>query len=503
MENQVILEMNRITKSFPGVQALKDVTLKVRKGTVHALMGENGAGKSTLMKILAGIYQPDTGEILFNGESIKLKEPKDALVKGISMIHQELSPVLEMTIGENIFLGREPINPGTRFVNYKKMYQKASKLLESIGLSLNPRMKMNQLSVAEMQMVEIVKAISYDSQIIIMDEPTSAITDREVDRLFEIINILKKQDKAIIYISHKMDEIFKISDEITVFRDGNHIATKPAKALNNEILITMMVGRSLTEMYPKKEAFYVKETVFSVKDLSVNGKFRSVSFDLKKGEILGIAGLMGSGRTEVFEAVFGLTALVQGEIYIEGKKVNIKSPIDAIKQGLAFVTEDRKGQGLFLPMSVKANITMASLDQISNLSFIDQKEEGSLVDQFIAKLKVKSFSPEQIVETLSGGNQQKVVLAKWLLRQPKILILDEPTRGIDVGAKNEIYKLMTQLVQEGMSIIMISSEMPEVLGMSDRIIVFHEGTVAGELTRDDATQEKILSYATGHLMEVL
>jgi inositol transport system ATP-binding protein len=498
----VLLEMNDISKSFPGVKALKNVSLRVQEGTVHALMGENGAGKSTLMKILAGMYQQDSGEILYNGKELKLKDPKDALTNGIAMIHQELSPVLEMTIGENIYLGREPIERHTRFVNYKKMYQDAEKLLHSLELTLDPRTKMSGLSVAEMQMVEILKAVSYESKIIIMDEPTSAITDREVEKLFGIIKYLKKQNKAIIYISHKMDEIFQISDEITVFRDGSHIATKAAAELTKDSLITMMVGRKLTEMFPKEGDFSSAESVLSVRNVSAKGKFRNVSFELKKGEILGISGLMGSGRTEMMEALFGLTPLEQGEIHINGAKVNISSPTDAIDHGLAFVTEDRKSLGLFLSMSLLKNISIGSLKGLTNGGFLKEKKERSVVREFIDSLRIKAYSPDQVVETLSGGNQQKVVLAKWLLTKPKILILDEPTRGIDVGAKTEIYKLMSQLANESMAIIMISSEMPEVLGMSDRIVVFHEGIVAGELKRGEATQEKILELATGHLTGV-
>jgi len=497
----LLLEMSNIEKSFQGVKALKGVSLQVRRGTVHALMGENGAGKSTLMKILSGIYQPDAGKIKLNGTEIQIKDPKDAIDKGISMIHQELTPLMEMTIGENIFLGREPVFPFTRFVNYKKMYQDTERLLQSLNLNLNPRKKMKELSVAEMQMVEIIKAISYDSQIIIMDEPTSAITDREADKLFEVIFRLKAEQKGIIYISHKMDEIFRVSDDITVYRDGTHIGSAPARELDKDKLITMMVGKELSEVFPQKKEPEQSEVVLSVRGLKQKGRLHDISFDLKKGEVLGISGLMGSGRSETVEAIFGMSAIDEGEIFVEGKKVKIGSPIDAIKLGMAFVTEDRKQQGLFLNRSVKENISISSLDQRCKLGFIEKSKETSDVSAIIQSLKIKVHSENQVVETLSGGNQQKTVLGKWLLTQPKILIVDEPTRGIDIGAKSEIYKLMNELSKQGISIIMISSEMPEILGMSDRILVFREGKIAGELSRAEATQEKILALAIGHLQE--
>lgn len=495
----ILVEMRNISKSFHGVQALNNVSLKVKKGTVHALMGENGAGKSTLMKVLAGIHTPDNGSIFIEGNKIILKDPQGALDNGIAMIHQELSPVREMTIGENIFLGREPLYV-TGTINYKKLYQDAEMLLRNLKLSMNPKKKMKSLSVAGMQLVEIVKALSYDSKVIIMDEPTSAIADQEVEKLFEIINLLKSQGKAIIYISHKMDEIYKISDEITVFRDGQYIATKPSKELDYDTLITMMVGRELTDMFPKQKKSPKNKNVLSVQGITSYGKFNNVNFDLKQGEILGLTGLMGAGRTEIVEAIFGMRKLDEGAIYVNGNKVDIKTPMDAIKHRIAFVTENRKDEGLFLPMTIQKNISMVSMDHLSSFGFIQNKEEKQVVSTLYHDLKIKAYSPQQKVETLSGGNQQKVVLAKWLLTKPNILILDEPTRGIDIGAKTEIYKLMSKLVQEGLSIIMISSEMPEVLGMSDRILVFCEGKLTGELNAKEATQEKILDLATSQLV---
>ncbi|WP_318184238.1 sugar ABC transporter ATP-binding protein [Metabacillus idriensis] len=498
--SELLVEMKKIFKSFVGVQALNDVSLAVRKGTVHALMGENGAGKSTLMKILAGIHQADDGEIFIKGQKIRIKDTQDALGHGISMIHQELMPVMEMTVGENIFLGREP-KYSTKIINYKKLYSDAEKLLSDLNVAIHPKVKMKTLSVAGIQLVEIVKALSYDAEVLIMDEPTSAIADREVEKLFDIIGHLKKQGKAIIYISHKMDEIFKISDDITVFRDGKHIATRLAEELDYESLIKMMVGRELTNIFPKIEMVPTYEEALRVHNLTSVGKFENISFDLKKGEILGLTGLMGAGRTEIAEAIFGMRPLDAGEIYVKGQKVKIKSSEDTIKQKIAFITENRKDEGLFLDMSIIDNIAMCSLSKRSALGFIRKKDEKKAASELYEKLRIKSYSLQQTVGTLSGGNQQKVVLAKWLLTEPNILILDEPTRGIDIGAKSEIYKLMSQLVQEGMSIIMISSEMPEVLGMSDRILIFCEGRLTGELSRSEATQEKILDLATEKLHE--
>jgi len=490
-----LLEMQDITKMYPGTKALDKVKFQLEKGTVHALMGENGAGKSTLMKVLAGICQPNAGRIIYDGKEITIENPIKAFHLGISMIHQELMPIPEMTIAENIFLGREPIKFG--MVDYKTLHKQTKDLLEHIGITIHSSTKMKELKVSDMQLVEIAKAISYDSKIIIMDEPTSAITDKEVDKLFAVIKELIANGKSIIYISHKMDEIFRVSDYITIFRDGHYVGTEKTEEISTEQLISMMVGRELTDIFPKRKEIARGEEIFSVKNLSQKKKFKNISFDLHKGEILGIAGLMGSGRTEVMEAIFGITKLNAGEIFIHKKKVKINQPIDAIKKGVAFVTEDRKLKGLSLPLSVKHNMTLSSLNTYSWKGIIKEKKEKKDVHEQISFLSVKTPGMNVEVKTLSGGNQQKVVLGKWIMTQPEILILDEPTRGIDIGAKTEIYKLMNQFVEKGVGIIMISSELPEVLGMSDRILVFHEGSIAGELSKEDFCQENVMHLATG------
>ncbi|HEX2945211.1 MAG TPA: sugar ABC transporter ATP-binding protein [Clostridia bacterium] len=495
-EEKYVLEVINISKSFPGVKALDKVNLRIRKGTVHALMGENGAGKSTLMKTLAGINQPDEGEIVLNGKPVKFDNPRESMKSGIAMIHQELSPVLEMTIAENLFLGREFHYNGNIVVNYPKMNSEARKMLEKVGLNINPTLKMKSLTVAQSQMVEIAKAIGRESEIIIMDEPTSAITTREVDTLFKLIEKLKSTGHSIIYITHKMDEVFRIADEITVFRDGKHVGTYPAAELDTDALIRLMVNRELTEIFPEKNG-EIKDVKLSVKNLTRKKAFENVSFDVREGEILGLAGLMGAGRTEVVEGIFGVTKLDCGEIFIDGKKAKIRAPSDAIKLKIGLVTEDRKLSGLVLPLCIKENMTLPSLKNLSRFSIVDRKKETAKTLEMANSLKVKTPSIKQLVQNLSGGNQQKVVLAKWLLTAPQILIFDEPTRGIDVGAKADIYHLVMKLAEEGKTVIFISSEMQEILGMCDRIIVFHEGRISGELTKKEATQEKILKLATG------
>ncbi len=496
MAKEYVLQMNNISKYYPGVKALDNVSLKLSKGTVHALMGENGAGKSTLMKTLAGIIQPDRGEIILKGKKVKFSCPKDSINNGIAMIHQELNPILEMTISENLFLGREFYYKGTFVIDYKKMNIESDKLLKNVGLTMNPETKMKELTVAQTQMVEIAKAISYNSDIIIMDEPSSAITDREVDKLFQLINKLKAEGCCIIYITHKMDEVFRISDEITVFRDGKYVGTYNANEINEDELIKKMVDRDLAEIFPVNNSI-IKDKKLSVCNLTQKGRFENISFDVHAGEILGLAGLMGAGRTEVAESIFGITKLDNGEIFIDGEKVNIKSPKDAIKCGIALVTEDRKNTGLVLPMSIKENMTLPSTKNLSKINVINNKKIVSETSKYIESLKIKTPHMDQIVGTLSGGNQQKVVLGKWLMMAPKILIFDEPTRGIDIGAKTEIYRLITELAEQGIAIIIISSEMQEILGMCNRIIVLHEGKISGELAKEEATQEKLLKYATG------
>jgi inositol transport system ATP-binding protein len=496
MEQEYILQMENISKSFPGVKALDSVELAVRPATVHALMGENGAGKSTLMKILIGMYTPDSGRITFQGKSVVISDTDSALKMGISMIHQELSPVPYMSVAENIWLGREPLNK-FGLIDKKTLLAKTRTLLEGLEININPSALMRELSIANTQMVEIAKAISYDSSLIIMDEPTSAITTREVEHLFRMINNLRDKGVAVIYITHKMDEVFQISDEITVFRDGRHIATVLSEKTTKNDLITMMVGRELTNIFPKLDA-PVGEVVLSVRNLSRKGKVDDVSFELRRGEILGLAGLMGAGRTEVIEGIFGMEKIDSGEIFIKGKKVEIKSPADAIKHGVALLTEDRKLTGIMAVLSVRDNITVASMGNFTRSGFLNKRLMNETCNNEKTKLDIKTPSMEQMIKLLSGGNQQKVLVSRWLLTSPDILILDEPTRGIDVGAKAEIHRLMSLLAQEGKAIIMISSELPEILGMSDRVLVMHEGKLVGEFDRAEVTQEKIMHAATGN-----
>ncbi len=490
-----ILEVENISKAFPGVQALQDINMKVRKGTVHALMGENGAGKSTLMKIVVGVYTADTGTVKIDGEVAHYNNIGASIKHGVSMIFQELNPIPHMTVAENIYLNREPRKG--MFVDFKKMINDTEVLFKSLGIyNINPTDKMFKLTVAKKQMVEIAKAISYNSKLIIMDEPTSAITDKEVDHLFEMVRKLKKENNvAFIFITHKMDEVFKITDEITVFRDGRYVGTDLAVNSSRDKLIEWMVGREINQMFPKEEA-EIGEVVMSCRGLTRNGVFKDVSFDLRRGEILGFAGLMGAGRTEVMEALFGYTKLDAGEIFIHGKKVNISMPRDALKFHMALLTEDRKGTGCFLPLSVRDNMTVASMTQYSKLGFLRKKAMEKACLEQKDKMAIKTPSMSQLIKNLSGGNQQKVLVARWLMTNPEILIVDEPTRGIDVGAKAEIHKLLSMMAKEGRSVIMISSELPEVMGMSDRIMVMHEGKITGEVSRSDADQTLIMKFAT-------
>ena len=491
------LEMKGISKLFPGVKALDNVSLFVRKGTVHALMGENGAGKSTLMKILAGIYKPDSGELFLKGNKVGFANPREALHYGISMIHQELSFISELTVADNLFLGREPCLGKSKIINKKEQTVRALKLFSQYKIDLDPDKKMSVLSVSDRQMVEIVKAVSNNADIIVMDEPTSAITEIEVGKLFEIIKMLTSQGKSIIYISHKMNEIFKIADEITVLRDGCFIDSKPAAELNHDQLISLMVGRELKNVYQSKTAN--NKTVFmEVKNLSRKGSFENISFTLNKGEVIGIAGLVGAGRTEVVESIFGVSPPHSGEIYINQKKVVHKHPKQAINNGIALVTEDRKQTGLNLTGSVRDNITLVNLQKFSFFkNIISQKKENNVVDEQIQSLKIKTPNRNIAVKNLSGGNQQKIVIAKWLINNPDILILDEPTRGIDIGAKAEIYKIIADFASSGKSVIVISSEMPELFGICDRIIVMSEGKLTGEFTRKEFDQEKIMACCAG------
>jgi inositol transport system ATP-binding protein len=493
------LSMEGISKSFSGVVVLNQVKLEVARGEVHALMGENGAGKSTLMKILSGIVTKDSGNIHLKGKPVNIRAPKEALDFGISMIHQELNPVRAMTVSENIFLGKEPCHRFTPIVDRKKQRELTRALFREMDIPIDPDKKMADLSVAEMQLVEIAKSISYNSDIIIMDEPTSAISGREVTKLFEIIRNLKSKGIAIIYISHKMDEIFRISDTITVLRDGQYIATRPARELDHDALVKLMVGREISQLFPKTNVAKGRISI-EVEGLTKRGLFEDISFQARSGEILGIAGLMGAGRTDVIETIFGLRRADAGSIKINGQKVSIQSPADAIHHRIALITEDRQLKGLNLKASVKDNITLVDLKNFSRFGQVLQsRKENEAVDAAIEKLRIKARDRNQTVRTLSGGNQQKVVLAKWLLNDPEIIILDEPTRGIDIGAKAEIYKIITQLAEKGKTIVMISSELEEIMGLCDRVMVLSHGKISAEFERDSFDQEKIIKAAMGNV----
>jgi len=492
---EVILRMSNIRKTFPGVVALDEVDLNVRSGTVHSLMGENGAGKSTLMKCLIGMYQPDSGSVELAGEEMNFKDTKDGLEHGISMIHQELSPVPEMMVAENIWLGREPRGP-LGLLDPRIMIRKTRELFKEWDIDIDPRAQMKTLSIAKQQMVEIAKAISYDAKIIIMDEPTSAIPEREVEHLHRMIKRLTDFGVAIIYITHKMDEVFKISDDITIFRDGKHVGFYAAKDLDRDKLIKLMVGRELTDLFPKLEA-EIGDVVLSVRNLTRGSVVKDVSFDLRRGEILGIAGLMGAGRTEVLETIFGIEKADSGEIILDGKSLRIRQPADAIQANLALLTEDRKLNGIMGVLSVGDNITVAALPRYSPGGFLKVSEMRKDSQEQREKLRIKTPSLNQLIKNLSGGNQQKALISRWLLTVPDVLLIDEPTRGIDVGAKSEIHRLMSLLARQGKAIIMVSSELPEVLGMSDRILVMHEGRISGELSREEANQESVMHLATG------
>ncbi|SEP73656.1 monosaccharide ABC transporter ATP-binding protein, CUT2 family [Devosia sp. YR412] len=489
-----LLEIKNARKEFPGVVALDDVSLQLRRGTVHALMGENGAGKSTLMKIIAGIYTPDSGSVTLRGADIRLKSPLDALENGIAMIHQELNLMPWMTVAENIWIRREPLNR-FGFVNHGQLNRQTEELFARLNIDIDPEVQVSTLSVASRQMIEIAKAVSYESDVLIMDEPTSALTETEVAHLFRIIRDLRDQGKGIIYITHKMSELFDIADEFSVFRDGRYIGTHASTDVTRDEIIRMMVGREIIQMFPKEDV-PIGEVVLSIKDLSLDGVFSDISFDVRAGEILGIAGLVGSGRSNVAETIFGVTPASSGTISINGQLVDISSPTVAIQNGMAFITEDRKETGCLLMLDIQENMQLAVLqDKYTRFGFVTQGKLSAVCEDMSQKLRVKTPSLDERVENLSGGNQQKVLIGRWLLTNPKILILDEPTRGIDVGAKAEIHKLVTQLVRQGVAVIMISSELPEVLGMSDRIMVMHHGRATGFLDRSEADQVKIMELA--------
>ncbi len=493
-ENAFLLEMKGVNKSFPGVKALSDVNFELKAGEIHALLGENGAGKSTLIKVLGGIYIAESGETFINGQKVNIDGVVAAREAGISIVHQELVLVPHMTVAENIFLGREP---GTKWnVDKDKMSRDAQELLDAYEMHIDADSLVERLSIAQRQMVEIVKAISFDAKILVLDEPTSSISDKEVNFLFETMRNLTKQGVGIIYISHKMSELAEICDRVTVMRDGLTVGTRVVKETTTDELIALMVGRELTNYYTRDFAGEGGEVVLKCEHISDGKMVHDVSFELRKGEIVGFAGLVGAGRSETMKAVFGLTPGSKGEVTVKGRKVEIKSPIDALKHGIALVPESRKDEGLYGVMSVRFNSTIEVLDEFIKNLRVDHAREEEITQQYIDKMSTKTPSQEQKIGNLSGGNQQKVMIGRWLATNPEILILDEPTRGVDVGAKAEIYSIMNELAKSGMSIIMISSELPEIINMSDRVYVMYEGNVTGCLDHVDVTQESIMQRAT-------
>ncbi|NMO97335.1 sugar ABC transporter ATP-binding protein [Paenibacillus lemnae] len=489
------IQMRNIHKSFGTNRVLSGVDFDLREGEVHALMGENGAGKSTLMNILTGLHNRDEGSIQINGSETSFRNPKEAEENGIAFIHQELNIWPDMTVLDNLFIGKEMTS---RFgvLNMKQMKALAAEQFAKLSVSIPLTQEAGECSVGQQQMIEIAKALMTNAKVIIMDEPTAALTEREITKLFEVIRALRKEGVSIVYISHRMEEIFAICDRITVMRDGKAVDTKDIPETSFDEVVRKMVGRELTERYPARHPA-PGETVLEVKDLKRKGRFEDISFSVKAGEIVGVSGLMGAGRTEVMRAIFGLDPLDSGEIWIRGKKVNIRKPDDAVKHGIGFITEDRKDEGLVLDFSVRENMALPNLFSFSSKGFISGKKEQEFVDTLTKRLQIKTHTTETAARSLSGGNQQKVVIAKWIGIGPSVLILDEPTRGVDVGAKREIYQLMNELTDRGVAILMISSELPEVLGMSDRILVVHEGRITGEVDGKQATQEHIMTLATG------
>ena len=499
--SEYLLELKGVCKSFPGVKALDNVQLALRPGTVHALMGENGAGKSTLMKCLFGIYKMDAGEIYMNGQKIQVDNPDEAMKLGIAMVHQELQPVPARSVAENLFLGRFPVKKigPIQMIDHKKMYEDTAYWLHEVKMDFNPKAMLGDLSIGQMQSVEIAKAVSHQAKVVIFDEPTSSLSDNEVEALFRIMNDLRDKGVAMVYISHKMDEIKRIADDITIMRDGTYVGTWPASELTTDQIIAKMVGRELTNVYPERKN-EPGDVILEVNDLcSIHeNSFQHVSFNLRKGEILGFGGLVGAQRTELLEGVFGIRGIESGEIKINGTPVNIKKPSDAMKAGIGLITEDRRGNGIFGCLSIKDNVGVSVYNKYLKAGFVlDHKRINGVVDDSIKKLRIKTPSMKEHIANLSGGNQQKVIVARWLANDPDILIMDEPTRGIDVGAKHEIYEIMNDLAAQGKAIIMISSEMAELLGMSDRVYVMCDGKLRGEITeKEEMTQAKVMSYAT-------
>lgn len=497
--NEYLLETKGISKSFSTVNVLDGIDLKIRKGEVHALLGENGAGKSTLMKILTGVLEPDGGEILYEDKPLKIHHPREIYDYGIGIVYQEFNLLPDLTVAENIFIGREPVMSLKGLINDRQLNRDAAKLLEQLNCSsISPARKVATLSVAEQQMVEIAKALSSNCRLLIMDEPTAALTDSEIDTLFAVIRNLKKNGVAIIYISHRMSDLDAIVDRVTVLRDGKLISEREYDPAIKDLLIQEMVGRELNQKFPPRPDYKRGKKTLEVKNLNVTDTLFDISFEAYEGEILGIAGLMGAGRTELARAIFGADKISSGEIWVDGVKKQITSPNKAIAEGIGYITEDRKKDGLMLEQNLRDNISIASLDKFSSRGFVNDGKVERAAGEYIRKMSIKTRGSGQITKTLSGGNQQKVILARWLCRKSRILILDEPTRGIDVNAKYEIYELMYQLAGQGVTVIMISSELPEIIGMSDRVLVMCEGRITGELASDELEQDKILRYAMAH-----
>ncbi|MDW7662251.1 MAG: sugar ABC transporter ATP-binding protein [Bacillota bacterium] len=497
VNNEHIIELKNVTKYFPGVIALKEMSLKIKKGEIHGLIGENGAGKSTIIKILTGVHQSDKGDIYFENQKISFLNPVDAINVGIGCVYQELNIIKELNITDNIFLGCY-LQKKNKLLDYKEMHKKTKQIMESLGQDINPEEICGNVGIGLQQMIEIGKSILNDSKLLIMDEPTSSLSGNEIKQLFKTIFKLKDRGVSILFVSHKLEEVFEICDTVTVMRDGEHISTYPTNKVNQDQLITDMVGRSLANLFPKEIAEKGDE-FFRVKDLTRLGLYQNINFEAYAGEVLGFSGLVGAGRSEVFRGIFGVDEIDDGEIYVQGKQVRIKSPKDAIKNKLAFVTEDRKGQGLILNESVNNNLNIAVLDFLRKWIFIDKKARQRNSNRSVEELKIKTASINSIVGTLSGGNQQKIVIGKWLNTEANVFIFDEPTRGIDVGAKIEVYKLINELVKNGKCVIMISSELPEILGMSDRVIVMRKGKIMTEINRDSSqfNQEDIMAAAWG------
>ena len=489
------IEMRGIDKSFGGNAVLKNAGFLLDDGEVHALMGENGAGKSTLMKILTGVYTKDAGQVIVDGKEVCYNNPQEAEKAGIVFIHQELNVLFDLTVEENMFLGKE-IKKVFGICDRKAMRKRVQEILDMLGVDIDPTQRMDELSIGQQQMIEIAKALMVDAKVLIMDEPTAALTQSETEVLFKVVNSLRQKGVSIVYISHRMEEIFELCDRITILRDGTYIDTKRIADIDMNDIVKMMIGREIGERYPVRNS-KIGDVAFEVKNLNCPGAFENVSFEVRAGEVLGVSGLMGAGRTEIMQAIFGNMPNVTGQLFLDGKEIKNKNPQQAIENGIGFITEDRKVEGLMLEESIMKNISLANLGRISNGGVINKKKEQELVNKGIEELRIRCFGPQHECNNLSGGNQQKVIFAKWIYTNPKVLILDEPTRGVDIGAKKEIYNIINELAAKGVAIIMVSSELPEVLGMSDRVMVVREGEVRGILNKEEANQESIMTLATG------